>query len=153
VKSGTSYLFTRHATDQFTFDTATGRLTAISDPAGRAATPAYATALGYDTSGNLHTVTDPGGRVYTFTWTGTHITKVTTAAGQEVDYVYSAAGNLTDVYGVGTTRTGGVNGDQDHGQYQYNSKHLMTAERTPANYGKTTTPTPVTGMTTTRPTV
>ncbi|MBS1699280.1 MAG: type IV secretion protein Rhs [Actinobacteria bacterium] len=146
VKSGTSYLFTRHATDQFTFDTATGRLTAISDPAGRAATPSYATALGYDTSGNLHTVTDPGGRVYTFTWTGTHITKVITAAGQEVDYVYSAAGDLTDVYGVGTTRTNGVNGDQDHAQYQYNSKHLMTSERTPANYGKTSTPTPVTGM-------
>ncbi len=92
-------------------------------------------------------MTDAAGRAYTFTWTGTQITKVTSAAAQEIDYVYNAAGNLTDVYGVGTTRTGGTNGDQDHAQYQYNSLNLMTSQRTPNNYGKTTTPTPVTSMT------
>jgi len=147
VKSGTTYVFTRHATDQFTFDVTTGHLVKISDPAGRAASPSYATNLAYDTSGNLHTVTDPGGRAYTFTWTGSHITKVVSGAGQEVDYVYNTGGNLAEVYGVGTTRTGGTNGDQDHTQYQYNSSNLMTSERSPDNYGKSTTPTPVTSMT------
>ncbi len=147
VKSGTTYVFTRHAADQFTFDVTTGRLTKISDPAGRAASPQYATTLAYDASNNLHTVTDPGGRAYTFTWTGTHITKVTTAASQEIDYVYNASGNLTDVYGVGTLRPGGINGDQDHAQYVYNTLNLMTSERSPVNYGKATTPTPVTSMT------
>ena len=147
VKSGTTYVFTRHATDQFTFDVTTGHLLKISDPAGRAASPQYATTLAYDTSGNLHTVTDPGGRAYTFTWTGSHITKVVSGAGQEVDYVYNTGGNLAEVYGVGTTRTSGTNGDQDHTQYQYNSLNLMTSERSPANYGKSTTPTPVTSMT------
>ncbi|WP_369964025.1 RHS repeat-associated core domain-containing protein [Leifsonia sp. EB34] len=147
VKSGTTYVFTRHATDQFTFDVTTGHLTKISDPAGRAASPQYATNVAYDASGNLSTVTDPGGRVYTFTWTGSHITKVVTGAGQEVDYVYNTGGNLAEVYGVGTTRTGGTNGDQDHTQYQYNTLNLMTSERSPDNYGKSTTPTPVTSMT------
>ncbi|WP_313539507.1 RHS repeat-associated core domain-containing protein [Leifsonia aquatica] len=147
VKSGTTYVFTRHATDQFTFDVTTGHLTKISDPAGRAASPQYATNLAYDASGNLHTVTDPAGRAYTFTWTGSHITKVVSGAGQEVDYVYNTGGNLTEVYGVGTTRTGGTNGDQDHTQYQYNTLNLMTSQRSPDNYGKTSTPTPVTSMT------
>lgn len=124
-----------------------GHLLKISDPAGRAASPQYATALAYDTSGNLHTVTDLAGRAYTFTWTGSHITKVVSGAGQEVDYVYNTGGNLAEVYGVGTTRTSGTNGDQDHTQYQYNSLNLMTSERSPDNYGKSTTPTPVTSMT------
>jgi RHS repeat-associated protein len=146
TKSGATYIFTRHATDQFTFDTATGHLLKISDVAGRTANPQYATVLAYDASANLKTVTDPGGRAYTFTWTGTHITKVTTGGSQEVDYLYSAAGNLTDVYGVGTTRTGGTNGDQDHAQYGYNTLNLMTSERTPVNYGKALTPAPVTAM-------
>jgi RHS repeat-associated protein len=147
AKSGNTYVFTRHATDQFTFDVTTGHLLKISDPAGRAASPQYATTLAYDTSGNLHTVTDPGGRVYSFTWTGSHITKVVSGAGQEVDYVYNTGGNLAEVYGVGTTRTSGTNGDQDHTQYQYNSLNLMISERSPDNYGKTTTPAPVTSMT------
>jgi RHS repeat-associated protein len=146
-KSGTTYVFTRHATDQFTFDVTTGHLLKISDPAGRAASTPYATVLAYDASNNLHTVTDPAGRAYTFTWTGSHITKVTSAAGQEVDYFYNTGGNLADVYGVGTLRPSGVNGDQDHTQYVYNTLNLMTSQRSPDNYGKTTTPTPVTSMT------
>ncbi|MBF4563291.1 transglycosylase SLT domain-containing protein [Microbacterium sp. VKM Ac-2870] len=147
VKSGSTYVFTRHSTDQFTFDVTTGRLQQISDPAGRAASTPYATTLAYDSSGHLHTVTDPAGRAYTFTWTGSHITKVVSPAAQEVDYVYNTAGDLTDVYGVGTTRTGGTNGDQDHTQYQYTSANLMSSQRSPANYGKTASPTPVTSMT------
>jgi RHS repeat-associated protein len=147
VKSGATYVFTRHATDQFTFDVTTGRLTTISDAAGRVASPQYSTVLAYDGSGNLSTVTDPGGRIYAFTWTGSHISKVTTGGGQEIDYFYNSGGNLAEVYGVGTTRTGGTNGDQDHSQYRYNSLNLMTSERTPVNYGKTGTPTPITSMT------
>ncbi|SIS10799.1 RHS repeat-associated core domain-containing protein [Microbacterium sp. RURRCA19A] len=147
VKTGSTFVFTRHSTDQFTFDATSGRLLKISDPAGRAASTPYATTLAYDSSGNLQSVTDPAGRAYTITWTGSHITKVLSPAAQEVDYVYNTAGDLTDVYGVGTTRSSGTNGDQDHAQYQYNAANLMTSQRTPANYGRTGTPTPVTSMT------
>lgn len=147
VKSGATYVFTRHSTDQFTFDASSGRLQQISDPAGRSASTPYATTLAYDSSGHLHTVTDPAGRAYTFTWTGNHITKVVSPATQEIDYTYNTAGDLTDVYGVGTTRTGGTNGDQDHTQYQYTAAHLMSSQRSPANYGKTATTPPVTSMT------
>lgn len=143
-KSGASYVFTRRGSDQFVFDASTGRLTSESDLAGRAASPTYSTTLAYDASGHLSTVTDPSGRKYTFTWTGAHITKLVTPSSQEVDYAYSAAGDLTDVYGVGSTRSGTTVGNQDRTQYTYNSKHLMTGERSPANYGKAGTPTPVT---------
>jgi RHS repeat-associated protein len=145
-KSGSTYTFTRTGSETFLFDLSSGHLTNESDQAGLHATPQYSTGLTYDSSGNLHTVTDPAGRSYTFTWTGTHITKVTAAGSQEVDYVYDASGNLTDVYGVGTSRPGGVLGDQDHAQYGYDTADLMTSERTPANFGKTSTPTPVTAM-------
>jgi RHS repeat-associated protein len=144
--SGGDYYYTRQGTDQFVFNSTSGQLVSKSDEAGRAASPQYATTLAYNGSGELSTVTDPGGRVYTFTWTGTHITSVTDTGGQEVDYAYNSSGQLTDVYGVGTTRTGGTNGNQDHAEYVYNSSDLMTSMRTPANYGKTGTPTPVTSM-------
>lgn len=144
TKSGSTYVFTRRGNDQFIFDTATGHLTSESDLAGRAASPTYSTTLSYNSAGQLTTVTDPGKRTYTFTWTGTHITKIITSGAQEVDYTYSSAGDLTDVYGIGTTRSGTTLGNQDHAQYTYSTKHLMMTERSPANYGKTTTPTPVT---------
>jgi RHS repeat-associated protein len=145
TKSGSTYVFTRRGNDQFIFDTATGHLLSESDLAGRAASPAYSTTLSYNSAAQLATVTDPGKRTYTFTWTGTHITKIMTSGAQEVDYTYSSAGDLTDVYGIGTTRSGSTTlGNQDHAQYAYNTKHLMVTERSPANYGKTTSPTPVT---------
>lgn len=145
--SGGDYYFTRHGAEQFVFSQTTGDLLSESDQAGRAASPTYATTLSYNTSGQLSTVTDPAGRTLTFTWASGHITKATDSGGQEVDYGYNTAGDLTDVWGVGTVRTGGSNGDQDHAQYAYNSSGLMTSMRTPANYGKTGTPTPVTSMT------
>ncbi|BAS18381.1 conserved hypothetical protein (plasmid) [Arthrobacter sp. Hiyo8] len=145
-KAGTTYTYTRRGTAVFTFDTATGRLSSETDLAGTVATPAYATNLAYDGSGHLSTVTDPSGRTYTFTWTGAHITGVKDTANRQVSYVYDANSNLTDVYGVGTTFTGGTPNDADHAQYGYSSTHLITSMRTPVNYGKTGTPTPVTSM-------
>ena len=146
-KSGSSYTFTRRGKTTYLFDVATGHLRSELDQAGLNAAPQYATTLAYDVGGNLTTVTDPGGRVYTFTWTGTHVTKVTTSASQEMDYGYNASGNLTDVYGVGTSRPGGIPGNQDRTQYSYNTLNLMTSERSPANFGKTVSPTPTTSMT------
>jgi RHS repeat-associated protein len=146
TKAGTTYTYTRRGTAIFTFDTATGRLNSETDLAGTKAVPAYATTLAYDGAGHLSTVTDPSGRTYTFTWTGTHITSVKDTANRQIDYVYDANSNLTDVYGVGTTRTGGTPDNADHAQYGYTSTHLINSMRTPVNYGKTATPTPVTSM-------
>ncbi|WP_267881207.1 RHS repeat-associated core domain-containing protein [Streptomyces xylophagus] len=146
TKSGSAYTFTRTSKNVFTFDTATGRLTSETDLVGSKASPAYATKLAYDDSGHLSTVTDPGGRVYTLTWTGSHITGLKDAAGRQVTYAYNTAGDLTDVYGVGTTRTPALK-DDDHTVYTYTADHLMASVRTPAQYGSTATPTPVTSMT------
>ncbi|MEA9987226.1 DUF6531 domain-containing protein [Subtercola sp. RTI3] len=147
TKTGTTYAFTRHAQDQFVFDPTTGRLTSESDLAGRTATPTYSTALAYDASGNLSTVTDPAGRVYTFLWSGTHIVRVGTSGGQEVNYNYDASGNLVTAFGVGTTRTGSTLDNADRTNYAYTTAHLLNAERSAANYGKTGTPNPVMSMT------
>ncbi len=146
TKNGSTYTYTRRGNAIFTFDTATGHLTTEKDLAGSTATPAYSTSLGYDASGHLSTVTDPSGRTYTFTWTGTHITAVKDTANREVDYAYDGNGNLTDVYGVGTQRSGTARDDSDHTQYGYTAAHLLNSMRTPANFGKTVTPTPVTSM-------
>ena len=146
TKSGTTYTFTRTSKDIFTFDTATGRLTSETDLVGSKASPPYATKLTYDTSGHLSTITDPGGRVYTLTWTGSHITGLKDSAGRQVTYGYDTAGNLTDVYGVGTTRTPALL-DDDHTVYTYTSAHLMASVRKPVEYGSTASPIPVTSMT------
>ncbi|CCB71872.1 RHS repeat-associated core domain-containing protein [Streptantibioticus cattleyicolor] len=146
VKSGTSYVFTRKSKQVFTFDAATGRLLSETDLVGSKANPPYATQLAYDTGGHLHTITDPGGRVYTLTWTGGHITGLTDSAGRTVTYGYDANDNLTDVYGVGTTRSPSLK-DDDHTQYGYTSAHLLNSLRSPAHYGSTDTPAPVTSMT------
>ncbi|MEE4546294.1 RHS repeat-associated core domain-containing protein [Streptomyces sp. V4-01] len=146
TKSGSAYTFTRTSKDVLTFDTATGRLTQETDLAGSKSSPAYATKLAYDTGGHLSTITDPGGRVYTLTWTGSHITGLKDTAGRQVTYGYSAAGDLTDVYGLGTTRTPSLLND-DHTVYTYTAAHLMASVRKPVQYGSTATPTPVTSMT------
>ncbi|NYE95609.1 RHS repeat-associated protein [Psychromicrobium silvestre] len=145
-KNGSNYTYTRRGNSFFTFDVATGRLISESDLAGNAASPTYSTKLNYDASGHLSTVVDPSNRSYTFTWSGAHITSVKDSASRQIDYVYDASGNLTDVYGVGTTRSGTTKNDADHAQFGYTTAHLMNSMRTPANYGKTTTPTPVTSM-------
>ncbi|QYN26418.1 transglycosylase SLT domain-containing protein [Amycolatopsis sp. DSM 110486] len=125
VKNGNSYVFTRRGKDVFTFDVTSGRLQAATDLAGTKATPPYQTSLAYDGSGHLTTITDPGGRAYTVTWTGNHITAVTDPADRQVTYGYDSADNLTDVIDIG----GG------HTQYGYNAAHLMTSIRTPKNFG------------------
>jgi RHS repeat-associated protein len=145
--SGGAYTYVRGGTAVWTFDAATGHLTSINTLAGTRATPSRATTLTYDTAGHLRTVTDAAGRAYTFTWTGNHIASVTDGGARRVDYGYDTAGNLTDVYGVGTLRPNGTRGDEDHATFGYDARHLMTWMRSAGNYGKTTTPAPMTSMT------
>ena len=134
VASGSNYVFTRLGKEILTFDQATGRLTEEQDLAGAKASPAYGTTLAYNSSGQLQTITDPGGRVYTLTWTGSHITELADSSGRVVTYAYDSNNDLTDVYGVGTTRSPSVQ-DNDLTQYTYTSGHLMSSIRTPNNYG------------------
>jgi RHS repeat-associated protein len=125
VKAGSSYIYTRQGQATFTYDVATGHLLAEQDLAGSKASPPYSTTLAYDAAGHLTTVTDPAQRVYTFTWIGTHITKLADSAGRVVTYSYDAGDNLTDVVDAGGA----------HSQYGYDAHHLMTSMRSPANYG------------------
>ncbi|MGK3205090.1 RHS repeat-associated core domain-containing protein [Amycolatopsis sp. MEPSY49] len=125
VKSGSTYIYTRQGQATFTYDVATGHLLSEQDLAGSKASPPYSTTLAYDAAGHLATVTDPAQRVYTFTWTGAHITKLADSAGRVVTYSYDAGDNLTDVVDAGGA----------HSQYGYDAHHLMTSMRSPANYG------------------
>ncbi|MEZ0109789.1 RHS repeat-associated protein [Catenulispora sp. EB89] len=146
VKSGSTYVLTRRATQIFTFDAASGRLLSETDPPGTQAVPPTATTLAYNASGQLTTITDPAGRTYTLGWTGSHISSLQDGAGREVTYAYDAAGDLTDVYGVATVRTPTLQ-NNDHATFAYSSSHLMTAYRAPTYYGDTTTsPSPVLTM-------
>jgi RHS repeat-associated protein len=148
VASGSNYVFTRKAKTIFTFDQSTGHLLSVQDLVGANANPRYATTLSYDGSGQLSTITDPGGRSYSLTWGSGKIQSVADTTGRQVDYRYNdAGGNLTDVYGVGTTRSGSSLGDQDHIQFTYfTGSHLLKTMRQPDFYGSTATPTPVTSM-------
>jgi RHS repeat-associated protein len=132
--SGSDYIYTRQGKEIFTFSQATGQLIEEQDLAGQKASPPYGTTLAYNAAGQLHTINDPGGRVYTLTWTGSHITELEDSAGRIVTYAYDSNNDLTDVYGVGTTRSPSLQ-NNDHTQYAYNSDHLMTSIRTPNNYG------------------
>jgi YD repeat-containing protein len=93
-----TYSFVRRGIDTFLFDS-TGRQLSMTDRNG------YVTSYAYDGSGHLATVTDASStpnRALTFTWTGTHITRVADNAARHADYTYDAAGNLggvTDVAG------------------------------------------------------
>ena len=51
------------------------------------------------TAGNLATVTEPGGRALTVTFTGSHITQVSDPLNQTINYTYDGAGNLATVTG------------------------------------------------------
>jgi len=139
-----TWTFTRRGTQVFSFD-ASGRLTGAQDNNARFASPAYAVALAYDAAGHLATISAPGGRVYTLTWTAAHITSVHDGAtpARTVSYAYDAAGNLTDVYGLNTTRTPAVR-DDDHAVFGYDGSHRMTTMASPRFFADTsTTPTPV----------
>jgi RHS repeat-associated protein len=142
--SGSNYVYTRLGKEIFTFAQSTGRLTEEQDPAGTLASAPYGTKLAYNASGQLSTITDPGGRVYTLTWTGSHITELADSAGRELTYAYDSSNDLTDVYGVGTTRSPSLQ-NNDHTQYTYTAAHLMSSIRTPDNYGGAAAA--VTGMT------
>ncbi|GAA2010157.1 RHS repeat-associated core domain-containing protein [Nakamurella flavida] len=147
VASGSSYVFTRSGREIYTFDAATGHLTAETTLAGAHAAPAYSTALAYDGSGHLSTVTDPAGRKLTLTWTGSHITALADTAGRRIDYAYDSAGNLTDVYGVGTDRSAGL-ASNDRFQFSYVAgKHLVASMRTPKNYTSSSVTAAATTMT------
>ena len=125
TKSGSTYTYTRLGQAIFTFDAATGHLLSEQDlPGSKASTP-YSTTLAYDASGHLSKVTDPAGRAYTFTWTGSHITQLADSAGRVVAYAYDANDNLTDVVDAGGA----------HSQYGYDANHLMISMRSPQNYG------------------
>ena len=132
--SGSNYVFTRLGKEIFTFAQSTGHLTEEQDLAGTKANPPYGTTLAYNSSGQLQTITDPGGRVYTLTWTGSHITELSDSAGRVLTYAYDSNDDLTDVYGVGTTRSPSLQ-DNDLTQYTYTPAHLMSSIRTPDNYG------------------
>lgn len=135
TKAGSSYTFTRRGQLVYTFDVTTGRLTAATTLVGAHANPAYQTTFTYDGSGHLSKVTEPAGRYFTFTWTGSHITAVTDSTGRQVSYAYETNGDLTDVYGVATTRTPTLQSN-DRFTYTYVAgKHLVASMRTPQNYG------------------
>ncbi|GAA2136576.1 RHS repeat-associated core domain-containing protein [Kitasatospora kazusensis] len=144
--AGSSYTLTRKGKQIYTFDIATGHLAAETDLAGAHATTPYATTLAYS-GGQLSTVTDPAGHVYTLGWSGGHVTSLADSAGRQVTYAYDGSGDLTDVYGVGTTRAPTLH-DDDHTVYGYNTaSHLLTSWRQAKYYGDTTTsPAPVMSM-------
>jgi RHS repeat-associated protein len=133
--NGLNYIYTRRGHQVFTFAISTGDLIAETDLAGLKASPPYQTTLAYNASNQLAKITDPAGRTYTLTWTGGHITELLDSAGREITYAYDSSGDLTDVYGVGTTRSPSLQ-NNDHMVYGYNTTtHEMTSIRTPDNYG------------------
>ena len=136
--------FTRLGRAFYTFNASTGQLLSEQDLNGKNASTPYATSFSY-TSGKLTTATDPAGRTYTFGWTGNHITSLTDSSSpaRTVTYAYDGSGNLTDVYGVNTTRSPSLLND-DHTVFTYDSSHRMLTRRDPKFYGSSITPTPVT---------
>jgi RHS repeat-associated protein len=135
--------FKRLNREFFTFNT-TGLLQSEQDLNGKNASTPYSTTFSY-TSGKLSTATDPAGRTYTFGWTGSHITSLTDSSSpaRTITYVYDGSGNLTDVYGVNTTRTPSLL-NNDRTVFTYDGSHRMLTMRSPKYYGSTITPNPVT---------
>ena len=143
TQSGGSYTYTRRGTQAFVFDVKTGRLTGETDLAGLAA--GYRTKLAYNSSGQLATITDPAGRWYKLSWSGGHIVKLADSSGRVVTYAYDTRGDLTDVFGVGTTRSPKLlSNDRTH--YTYTAAHLMSSVRQPDFYNVTKSPAPVLSM-------
>ena len=87
--SGGTYTYVRHQTQTFTFNSA-GQLTSITDPDGLSTTLSYS-------SGKLSTVTDSAGRTLTFAY-GTNglVSQVTDPSSRSVTYAYSSS-QLTSV--------------------------------------------------------
>lgn len=117
-----TYTFIRRQQTTMKFS-AEGRLISITDPHANTITPSY------DTAGVLQKVTAASGRTFTFTYTGTRITKVSDAAGRGVSYAYSSAGDLTSV----TAADGAIT------SYAYDSAHRLTSMTSPAGLVTTNT--------------
>jgi len=96
VRAGNVYTDTRQSQDAVTFDAATGRATAITDPQGRQLL------LQYNGQGQLTQVADASnaGRSLAITYNGATIAGVSDAAGRGVGYSYDGSGNLTGVTDV-----------------------------------------------------
>lgn len=80
--------------------------------------------LAYNGNETLASVTDPGGRSLTFSYSGTHISAVTDPLGRTVSNGYNAAGDLTTV----TDKRGKV------WTYTYNAGHQMLTKVDPNNH-------------------
>jgi RHS repeat-associated protein len=85
-----TWSFTRADGVTLHFDSG-GILTSETDRDG------YLTTLGYNAEEQLVTVTDPSGRTLSFTYSGTHVSRVTDPLGLYLTYTYGAAGNLLSV--------------------------------------------------------
>lgn len=73
------------------------------------------TSYAYDGQGRLATITDPRGRVTTFTYTGGLLSSVADPAGRITSFTHDAAGNLAEtLYPDGLTET-----------FKYNDRHLL----------------------------
>lgn len=123
-----TYTLTRQARTILTFNAA-GQLTAIADLNG------YRTTLGYDSSGNLQSITDSAGRSYTVVMTGGRITKITDPANRFYSYGYSAAGDLTSV----TDPTNAI------WTFSYDTSHRLLTMLDPRQQGATS-PAPLTNV-------
>lgn len=124
-----TYTFVRGAREKFTFS-ATGLLTQQTDLNG------YTTTLGYNTSNQLTTVTDPAGRTLALGYTGSHLTSATDPVGRTVSYGYNdTAGNLTDVTDVNAGAT----------HFTYDTSHRMLTKTDPVGQVITNVYDPSTG--------
>jgi len=93
------------------FDT-TGRLTAIRDRRGKSAVIAY-------NGDQLASISDVTGRiVFTFNYSGTHVSRVADVAGRSLEYAYDGNGNLRTVSHGGAVIV----------THTYNGDHGLTSE-------------------------
>lgn len=106
-----SYTLMRLDGQEINFDSA-GRITSQIDENGNQTLFSY----GFF-SGQLNSVTFPGGRTFQFTYSGGLLTTVTDVAGRTVSYSYSPSGDLTQVEDA----TGGIT------TYTYDANHRITS--------------------------
>ncbi|MCL2541546.1 MAG: DUF6531 domain-containing protein [Nocardioidaceae bacterium] len=109
-----SWTFVVRGAATYTFD-ASGRELSVADPAGETTT------LGYNSSGQLTTITGASGRQLALTYVASgngmgDVSSVTDPLGRTVTYGYSSDGDLTSV----TDSAGGVT------TYTYGPTHLLT---------------------------
>lgn len=102
---------------------ATGQLIAQTDRNG------YWTALAYDGSGTLVSVTDPAGRTITVTTSGGFVTGLRDPMGRTVSYAYDSNGNLITVTDVAGHVT----------RYTYDASHQLISMTDPLGHTTTTT--------------